>query len=55
MLWLFYSLLYYKQLFKFSAQNKVENILYSFCTVINDMSISTASFMNCIYVLCFLS
>ncbi len=26
--------LYYKQLFKCSAQNKVENILYSFCTVI---------------------
>ncbi len=28
MLWLFYSL-YYKQLFKFSAQNKVENIIDS--------------------------
>ncbi len=43
--------LYYKQLFKFSAQNKVENILNSFCTVIIDMSISTASFINCIYCL----
>ncbi len=53
-LWLFYSL-YYKQLFKISAQNKIENILYSFCTVINDMSISTASFINCIYFLCLLS
>ncbi len=52
MLWLF---LYYKQLFKFYAQNKVENILYSFCTVIIDMSISTASFINCIYFLCLLS
>ncbi len=47
--------LYYKQLFKCSAQNKVENILqyilYIFCTVIIDMSISTASFINCIYCL----
>ncbi len=43
--------LYYKQLFKCSAQNKVENILYRFCTVIIDMSISTASFINCIYCL----
>ncbi len=38
---------------KNSAQNKVEHLLYSICTVINNMSISTASFMNCIsYVYC---
>ncbi len=43
--------LYYKQLLKCSAQNKVENILYSFCPVIIDMSISTASFINCVYCL----
>ncbi len=48
------SLAYYKQLFSFSAQN-IENILYSFCTVINDMLISTASFINFIYLLCLLS
>ncbi len=47
--------LYYKLFFKCSAQNKVENILYSFCTVIIDMSISTASFIHVIYFLCLLS
>ncbi len=47
--------LYYKQLFKCFAQNKVEHIRYSFCTVIIDMSISTASFINCVYCLNFSS
>ncbi len=43
--------LYYKHSPPFLSQNMTENIFYSISTVINDMSISSASFIYLIYLL----